>query len=210
MKLLPLLLFLFMGNAAMAQSALDTIPGEYHLQGVMETASAILLKPDNTFEIFFSYGAMDRQGSGKWSVDQGKIILNSRARPETDFSLVTSKMEADSFTTIKISDPNVQLLPHFEALIKTDTGEKYGKMNEEGIYQIPKTKASAIELFFNFAPERYSSFPVKTDDNYFEFKIEPWIAEIFVENLSLSLNGNGLTGEHPLLKGNAFSYIKMK
>jgi hypothetical protein len=210
MKLLPALLFLTITHALFGQNATDTIAGEYHLQGVMETASAILLKPDHTFEIFFSYGAMDRQGSGKWALDQGKLILNSRPRPETDFSLVSSKMEADSFTTIKIVDQNTQILPHFEALLKTKDGEKYGKMNQEGIYKIPKTKTSAIELFFNFAPERYSSFPVQTDDNYFEFKIEPWIVEIFVENVALSLNKDGLTGEHPLLKGNAFSYVKMK
>lgn len=210
MKLLPALLFLSISHALFGQSATDTIAGEYHLQGVMETASAILLKPDHTFEIFFSYGAMDRQGTGKWVLDQGKVVLNSRIRPEADFSLVSSKMEADSFTTVKIMDQNTQILPHFEALLKTKDGEKYGKMNQEGIYQIPKTKTSAIELFFNFAPERYSSFPVKTDDNYFEFKIEPWIVEIFVENVALSVSADGLTGEHPLLKGNAFSYVKMK
>lgn len=210
MKLLPALLFLLISHTLFAQNTMNTIAGEYHLQGVMETASAILLKPDSTFEIFFSYGAMDRQGSGKWALDHGKIILNSRTRPDTDFSLISSKMEADSFTTVKIVDQNTQLLPHFEALIKTKDGEKYGKMNQEGIYQIPRTKTSAIELFFNFAPERYSSFPVKTDDNYFEFKIEPWIVEIFVENVALSVSKNGLTGEHPLLKGNAFSYVKMK
>jgi hypothetical protein len=72
MKLLPALLFLTITHTLFGQNATDTIAGEYHLQGVMETASAILLKPDHTFEIFFSYGAMDRQGSGKWALDQGQ------------------------------------------------------------------------------------------------------------------------------------------
>ncbi len=180
------------------------------MQGVMETASAILLKPDSTFELYFSYGAMDRQGHGKWAFQDGKVVLNSRPRPERDFALVTSKVVSDDFTTVKIVDSNAQVLPFFEAMIKTPGGEKYGKMNQEGIFQIPKTKISAIDLFFTLAPERYTSFPVESDDNYFEFRIEPWIIEIFVENITLRPEKDGLKGEHPLLKGDAFSYQKMK
>jgi hypothetical protein len=185
----------------------DSIPGEYHLQGVMETASAILLKPDSTFELYFSYGAMDRQGHGKWQFEDGKVVLNSRPKPETDFALVTSKATPDEFTTVKIVDSNQQILPFFETLIRSGAGEKYGKMSQEGIFQIPKARTNGIDLFFTLAPERFSSFPVTSDDNYFEFRIEPWI---IVENIVLKPDASGLTGEHPLLKGNAFSYEKMK
>lgn len=212
-KLYLLSLLLLTSRMIFSQTAAqspDSIPGEYHLQGVMETASAILLKPDSTFELYFSYGAMDRQGHGKWQFQNGKIVLNSRPKPERDFALVTSKTASDEFTTVKIVDSNAQILPFFETLIKTAGGEKYGKMSHEGIFQIPKTKTTGIDLFFTLAPERYTSFPVQSDDNYFEFRIEPWIIEIFVENLTLKPEGNGLTGEHPLLKGDAFSYERMR
>ncbi|GGM92063.1 hypothetical protein GCM10010967_26380 [Dyadobacter beijingensis] len=208
-KLYLLSLLFLSSRISMAQSP-DAIAGEYHLQGVMETASAILLKPDSTFELYFSYGAMDRQGHGKWQYQNGKILLNSRPRPERDFALVASKPAPDEFTTVKIVDSNQQILPFFETLIRTTGGEKYGKMNQEGAFQIPKTKTTGIDLFFTLAPERYTSFPVDSDDNYFEFRIEPWIIEIFVENIALKPAKNGLTGEHPLLKGDAFSYEKMK
>ncbi|WP_353719641.1 hypothetical protein [Dyadobacter sp. 676] len=205
---LPLLLLLA-SRFASAQAP-DSIAGEYHLQGVMETASAIILKPDSTFELYFSYGAMDRQGHGKWQFQDGKVVLNSRPRPERDFALVTSKTVPDDFTTVKIVESNQQVLPFFETLIKTADGEKYGKMSQEGIFQTPKTIVTGIDLFFTLAPERYTSFPVDTEDNYFEFRIEPWIIEIFVENVVLKPTKDGLTGEHPLLKGDAFSYEKMK
>ncbi|MCF0069978.1 hypothetical protein LZD49_05815 [Dyadobacter sp. CY261] len=208
-KRYPLFLLLIFGRMSTAQIP-DSIPGEYHLQGVMETASAILLKPDSTFEFYFSYGAMDRQGQGKWQFQNGKILLNSRPRPERDFALVASKAASDDFTTVKIVDSNQQILPFFETLVRTGSGEKYGKMNQEGTFQIPKTKATGIDLFFTLAPERYTSFPVNSEDNYFEFRIEPWIIEIFVENIALKPDKNGLTGAHPLLKGDAFSYEKMK
>ncbi|MGV3601410.1 MAG: hypothetical protein ACO1N1_09410 [Dyadobacter fermentans] len=202
-------LLLLSCRMASAQTT-DSIPGEYHLQGVMETASAILLKPDSTFEIYFSYGAMDRQGNGKWAFKDGNIILNSRPKPERDFALVTSKTVSDEFITVRIVDSNEQVLPFFETVVKTADGEKYGKISHEGVFRTPKTKTTGIDLFFTLAPERFTSFPVQSDDNYFEFRIEPWIMEIFVEHVVLKIDQDGLRGEHPLLKGDAFSYEKMK
>jgi hypothetical protein len=187
-----------------------SIPAEYHLQGVMETASALLLKPDSTFELYFSYGAMDRQGSGKWTFENGRITLNSKPKPSADFSLVASKATEDSSTTVKIISPNSQLLPHFEVMVRSANGENYGKTNSEGIFTGPKSKVNSVELFFNFCPERFSTFPIQSDDNYFEFKIEPWIAEIFADNVVMTLTKEGLTGQHPLLKGDSFIYTKAK
>ena len=51
-----------------AQDTLNLSPvGEYHLTGVMETASGIRINQDSTFDFYFSYGAIDREGHGKWS-----------------------------------------------------------------------------------------------------------------------------------------------
>ena len=55
----------------------DSIAGEYYLEGVMETASVIQLNPDFTFKFFYSYGALDRYGSGKWAIEDNIIELNS-------------------------------------------------------------------------------------------------------------------------------------
>ena len=207
---LCILLFLASFCKTYAQTKPGSVLGEYHLQGVMETASALLLKPDSTFELYFSYGAMDRQGKGTWSFNQGKITLNSGPKPLVDFALTESKSTSDSLTTIKITAPNNQLLPHFEVMVRSDSGDKYGKTNSEGIFQIPKTTVTSIELFFNFCPERYSTFPISKADNSFEFRTEPWLAEIFSENIILLVSKTGLVGQHPLLKGNDFRYSRKK
>ena len=44
-----------------------TLAGEYHLDGVMETGSGLLLHPDGRFEWFFSYGALDLAARGRWT-----------------------------------------------------------------------------------------------------------------------------------------------
>jgi len=206
-----LFVLVFLNNfTSFAQAIKDTIPGEYYLQGVMETASAILLKPDNTFEIYYSYGAVDREGKGRWKMENNKIILNSRPWPKNDFKLISNKVTGEELTTVKIITSNQQLLPYFEVMIRTADGEKKGNTDSEGIYRTPKVKANKIELFFTLCPERYSTIPVSSEDNYFEFKVEPWMAEIFLENIVLNISNEGLTGEHPLLKGNEFLYTKAR
>ena len=52
---------------ATAAAPAATLAGEYHLNGVMETGSGLLLHPDGRFEWFFSYGALDLAARGRWT-----------------------------------------------------------------------------------------------------------------------------------------------
>ena len=44
--------------------------GEYYCESISEMASGFNIKPDSTFEFFFSYGALDRFGTGTWQKKQ--------------------------------------------------------------------------------------------------------------------------------------------
>ncbi|GGB80885.1 hypothetical protein [Dyadobacter sediminis] len=194
---------------AFSQISTGSVAGEYHLQDVMETSSAILLKPDSTFELFFSYGSVDRKGTGKWQVDDGKIILNSSPKPKADLKLVTSKAKSGEHTTVRIRHPDKQILPYFEVLAKSPDGDQFGKTDAKGYVKLPKVKAGNLEVFFSFTPERFSAFQVNPEDNYFEFQVEPWIMELFVKDMSLTVHENGLLGGHPLIRGNSLFYRKV-
>src|SRR5919112_422061 len=97
------LLLFFQGTSAQNKSSMQ---GEYFLRGVMETASGFKLNADSTFEFFYSYGALDRYGSGKWRQVNGNIIFESRARPPQDFALIKSEKSPDNFTTTRLVDDN--------------------------------------------------------------------------------------------------------
>jgi hypothetical protein len=51
----------------------------------METASGFKINEDSSFEFYFSYGALDRYGSGKWNIKNDSIILNSKLFPRERF-----------------------------------------------------------------------------------------------------------------------------
>jgi hypothetical protein len=84
--------------------------GEYYLEDVREMASGFLLKQDGSFQFFFTYGAVDRYGSGKWLQQEGRVILNSAPKPLYDFALVESKKTSENFINIKKEAANPVLL----------------------------------------------------------------------------------------------------
>ncbi|MEO5593160.1 MAG: hypothetical protein ABIR15_06610 [Chitinophagaceae bacterium] len=203
------ILSLFFSISLNAQPNKMEAAGVYFLKGVMETASAFELKPDSSFEFFFSQGALDRGGKGKWTIKDGKIILNSTdKRPPKDYVLVSSKTVPGNFTVIQMVDKNTMILSYSDVTIKTAGGVLQKSTSSSGEVRFPKKNATEISLLFRLCPDRESVFTVNKDHNYFEFKLEPWIAEVFFQNFILQLSDKTLKGKHPLLEGNEFSYKK--
>src|SRR6476620_8502486 len=75
-------------TSMMAQT--NNITGVYNLRCVMEMASGFKLNNDSSFEFYFSYGALDRYGSGKWSMNNDNIVFTSKPSPGKDFKLAGS------------------------------------------------------------------------------------------------------------------------
>lgn len=183
--------------------------GEYYLRGVMETASGFKLNSDSTFEFFFSYGALDRFGLGTWQYVNGEIVLNSRPQPAKDFALVKKEKVPGNLTTIKVTDQNKMLVSYVDVILKSGETAMERSTNNDGVIRVAKQPLDSIALLFRLCPDRYSTFasPAK-DINYFEFRFEPWITEVFFKDFTLKYRNNQLIGRHPLLDGAAFTYEK--
>ena len=89
---------------------MDKAAGMYHLQEVKETASGFKLHPNGVFQFFFTYGAIDRYGSGNWTVEDDQVVLQSRAWPGNDFAGVDSKVIDQDFISTKIVGNKTVLL----------------------------------------------------------------------------------------------------
>ncbi|UFH55589.1 hypothetical protein [Spirosoma sp. KNUC1025] len=186
----------------------QSVAGEYYLTGIREIGSGIKLNPDATFEFFFAYGALDRAGQGTWKQQGNQIILNSRPRPEKDFALITSRTVPEKGLTVRLVDPNKQLLSYVAFAIKNGTDVQREMADSDGKATFSKSTAEAISLRFELCPDRYSVFTVANKaHNYFEFRFEPWIAEVFFDNVAYKLTDNDLEGPHPLLEtGKTYSF----
>jgi hypothetical protein len=60
---------------AMAPPVRADVVGHYSLQGVMETGSELLLKPDGRFQWYLSVGSLDLVGVGQWQETDGLVML---------------------------------------------------------------------------------------------------------------------------------------
>jgi hypothetical protein len=203
--------FLTMVISVKAQQSNTDFTGVYLLTGVMETASAFELKKDSSFEFFFSQGALDRGGKGKWTVKDGRVIFNSTGeRPPKDYAMVSSKAVAGNYTIIKMVDKNTMILSYSDVTLKTPTGILQKSTDSHGEIQFEKKHATSIALLFRLCPDRESVFTTNPAHNYYEFRLEPWIAEVFFNDFSLKIDDGQFSGAHPILEGEKFSYEKQK
>lgn len=66
---------LTLGHPALAADPAEKVTGHYYLEGVNEVGSEIILKKDGKFMWGMSYGAVDQQVDGTWTVSDKKINL---------------------------------------------------------------------------------------------------------------------------------------
>lgn len=188
----------------------NLIAGEYSLTGVMETASGIQLHTDSTFAFYFSYGALDRYGSGKWRVHGDNIVLNSRPYPGKDFKIVDSASIKNDFTTIKIEDPNTNLYRLVYCLVKRPGGDTLLNADDKGIIIVPFA-IDTIHLLCELCGERMTSFAINPQkENSYTFHFEPWIPEVFFKSFALRFAGDHLQGRHPLLDDKDYDFTRVK
>ncbi len=82
MRIILILLTFITSTICMGQK--PAVEGIYYLENVMETASGFKLNEDNTFEFFFSQGALDRTGSGTWQQMVIRLYLTVTGKERKD------------------------------------------------------------------------------------------------------------------------------
>lgn len=203
------IIFLFMNTTSNAQTKPASVAGEYYLEGVMETASGFQLNKDSSFQFFFSYGALDRYGKGKWSVKDNAVVFESPFKPAQDFKLVQRLAAKSGKTSIQIKNLHPHLLQHVYCIAKSGSNQAEGMTNSKGVVTFNLQKIDTIELLLEFCPEKKSVFKFDaTSAQELVFEPEPWLMEVFFQNFRLQLTEKGLTGGHPLSDKNNFHYHK--
>ena len=191
----------------MPKYTIENTAGTYYLQDVKGTKSGFKFIPDGNFQFFFTYGVLDRYGSGSWTVNDDHIILQSRPWPGRDFGGVGSQLINQNFITAKIVGGNPALLGHVYFSLRSGQTGSWIKTNERGEATFPLQAVSAVSIVFEFSQERYTHFTIENPDhNYFEFRFEPWLMEVFLNNFQLKISKYALSGKHPLMKGEKFVY----
>ena len=208
-KIFSLLLSICLFRSLLPAQQTNDIAGSYFLEGVKETTSGFRLKSNYTFTFFFTYGGLDRYGSGRWTPEENTIVFNSRRKPARDFKLLSARRVNDNFVTIKFTDNNPGIIRGMECILYTARGRQKLFTGDDGIVKFPKNEVDSIQVLSPLFPDHPFTFIVTNKiQNNFEFAFEKWISEVFFEDFTLLLTDNMLVGQHPLLNGNRFRYVK--
>lgn len=192
-----------------AQTKVGSPVGNYMLQGVMETASGFQLNKDSSFRFFFSYGALDRYGEGKWKIRNNAIVFESKQKPAADFRMIKSSAGEKNMIIVQLKEMNPDLLHYVYCKIKSGGKEQEGKFDKDGRIAFASQPVDSIEVLFEFCPEKQSVIVVASKEHHsFELVPEPWLMEIFFHNFSLQRTKSGLSGGHPLSNKMDFRYSK--
>ncbi len=207
--LLTLLVFLQLIAFTQKQPKMSTVIGDYNLSGVMEMVSVLRLNADSTFQFYFAYGAADREGSGTWILQDSTVILNSKPRPSKDFKLIESSITNEKDFTIRFAEINPSFFPFLECQLKTSGELLELKPNSDGIITAPPGDYTSIGFLFVLCGDRPSWFTdLKKGHNSFTIGIEPWICEVFFNDIRLTFKEHMLVGQHPLAEGSHFTFRK--
>jgi hypothetical protein len=88
----------------------------------MEMAVGIELKADGRFEYGLSYGAMDEQAAGRWTVSGDKVLLTSDPVKAPRFTFVGQKPAPKGMFEISLETPKGMSAQYFDGMYVTAKG----------------------------------------------------------------------------------------
>ncbi len=173
-----------------AQQTISDITGEYSLKGVPEMASGFRFNSDSTFQFFYIYGASDRQANGTYRNEGNKIVLSGTKTAGKDFSLIQKKNSGNGIT-VSITDKNKLLIQSVVCLFSNGKDTVLAETNSEGIAVADMPDCREIQLIHNYFPDSPTVIEVDLkESNFFEFSLNPSLAEVVFENFQMEQDEN--------------------
>jgi hypothetical protein len=145
--------------------------------GQMEMAAGLELKPDGRFNYALSYGALDEQAAGRWTVSGDRVLLSSNPVVAPRLFLVSRGRGSEGMLRLSLDVPSGTSRQYFDALITQGNGQTQKvQLSEEGL-SLPFGRAdapTAVRLVLQIF--RVASEPVQLDPNsgyVVQFRFEP-------------------------------------
>ena len=114
---------------ASRQSLVGTYDGHQ-----MEIAAGLELKADGRFRYSLSYGALDEEAAGKWTMSGNQVLLTSDPVIAPRFVLVSHGKGVDGVLQLSLDVPKGLSRQYFDAVIAKRNGEtQQQQLGEDGL-----------------------------------------------------------------------------
>jgi hypothetical protein len=100
----------------------------------MEIAAGLELRADGRFRYALSYGALDEEAAGTWTVSGGQVLLTSDRVVAPRFVLVSRGRSGDGVLQIGLDVPKGLSRQYFDAVITSANGQTQRKqLSDDGL-----------------------------------------------------------------------------
>ncbi|KAA9035914.1 hypothetical protein FW778_20410 [Ginsengibacter hankyongi] len=162
------------------------IEGEYYF-GKMEMASGFNFTADGKFQFFFSYGAVDRNATGTFSVTGNTLQLKSDKEPGKDFSVTSQSKQAKGYNLI-FKDANAYLLRDILCIFITDGQQKRTYSNDSGEVNMGMAHCDTIYVQHTLFPDVATLIKDKANDNnHFTITLNPSLEQVSFKGIDFTI-----------------------
>jgi hypothetical protein len=141
--------------------------GEYSAS-MPEVATGLLLKPDHSFEFYFTYGAADYTSKGTWRSDNDSVYLTTSGQEQKPFRQVRSAQGMPGVFRVHVVAPNGRGVPHMDVSL----GPVKTRTDQEGVADFPiKAAPKSVSLHVPVYDVDGGTFDVTAGSNEVWFEI---------------------------------------
>ncbi len=178
---LYLVAFLFIHVAAMSQSK---IYGTYYFRK-QEMVAAFNFSADGKFEFFFSYGAVDRNARGTFSIVGDTVKLNSEKKGGKDFT-VTKQSKTGTGYKLQFQHPNKYLLENIISIFVVNGKVQQLTTDSEGMLKVDLPRCDTIYVHHALYPDISTMVKDKKNtNNNFTISLNPSLEQVSFKWLDL-------------------------
>jgi len=163
-------------SAAPAAAQSTSLVGTYD-GGQVEIAAGLELRADHRFRYALSYGALDEQAAGTWTVSGNQVLLTSDPVVAPRFVLVSHNKGADGVLQVGLDVPRGMSQQYFDAVIASTNGDTQRKqLSEQGLSTSFTSVNAPISIRILLPIFSLIGEPVKLDPNSsysVRFRFEP-------------------------------------
>jgi len=183
-------LSLFSSLKLMAQTP---VLGEYYFRK-QEMVAGFNFSADGKFQFFYSYGAIDRNATGTFSVHGDTLQLKSDKEAGKDFKIKMQSKQAKGYTII-FSDPNQFLIKDISCIFLVNGKKQELYSNSKGEAYIDLPNCDTIFVQHPLFPDILSLVKdKKNENNRFILTLNPSLAQVSFKGIDLKIeDGKTLT-----------------
>jgi hypothetical protein len=158
----------------MAQTKVE---GEYYF-AKHEMVAGFNFSEDGKFQFFYSYGAIDRNASGTFSVEGDTLKLKSNKSAGQDFTITSQSKQGKGFL-LKFEHSNQYLLKYIRCVFFVNGNQQVEYSDSKGEVQVELNHCDSIYIQHSL----YSDIPTIIKDeqnksNRFTFSLNPSLEQV--------------------------------